>query len=169
MWTAIKCLVGFVICGALLTVSAAVTSPAATWPVNPGADAYFFLSVDASTAVAGFNGQLNYDSTKFSNPRIETSGGSYGFIVAGNEIAPGQFRFVLYANPTQTVRTWAPLFLVTLKAASNLASGSSSVATFSLMAASDAAGVSLTNVTFGNITLKTVDTRNAASEWPLYD
>lgn len=126
------------------------------------------LQMSTTTTLAGINGQLNYDPARFTNPRVDLAGGSQGFIVLGNEVTPGQYRFVLYANPTAILQVFNPLLGFKLDTTAALPAGTS-VLSYTLEAASDPNGVSLPGVNFANASVTYVQPRNAVNEWSVYN
>lgn len=157
--------------GFVCAVSAAtyVTGAPVTVQFQSGVNVALPVTISASSSVSGFNGQLNYDSTVFSNPEIKPSSASSGFIFEGNEIAPGRYRFVAYADPTQKIWPGTMAFYFLLQSKTGLTVGNEYKATYSLLGASNANGVSMDTVSFGDATMKVWAPENAAKNWPLYD
>ncbi len=103
-------------CGLLTLVLAGaawadITSKPRMISAQRGAPLLISLDVDATEAeaVAGINGRLTYDPAIFHNPAIGLQVGAAGFTALGNEVAPGDFRFVIYANPTATMNLNLPV------------------------------------------------------------
>lgn len=126
------------------------------------------LQMSTTTTLAGINGQLNYDPARFTNPRVDLAAGSPGYIVLGNEVTPGQYRFVLYANPTGILQVFNPLIAFKLDTTAVLPAGTS-VLSYTLEAASDPNGVSLPDVNFANASVTYVQPRNAVADWLVYN
>jgi hypothetical protein len=134
----------------------------------------------AGEQIAGINGQMNFDPALFSAPELQVGPGALGFIGLGNESAPGKFRFVLYADPTQLVGQLTPVLYVKLTASGSLPADGQSTITFlngpigsgdpdkaGESAASSAEGVSLAGVQFSEIVVA-LD-QSAAGDWLLYE
>lgn len=139
------------------------------WPhaVPPVLTLPLTLTADAGETIAGVNGQLNYDPTFFENPTVAVAGGAGGFTVLGNEVAPGEFRFVVYANPTQTMTLeTAPIvnFRLNLKH-EGIDGPVSTQITYSMEAAATPEGVSLADVGFKTVS---VELGVGARDWILY-
>lgn len=126
------------------------------------------LDLTADTPVAAINGQLDYGSAWFSNPTIQTGSGAEGFLALGNEVAPGQYRFVVYANPTSLFAMGQAAVYFQLDTISPYPATGTTQIQFSLEAASDGVGVSLADVDFGGLTLS-FDGKNAIGDWALYE
>ena len=100
---------------------------------------------DVTLPIAGLSGQLNYDTTFFSSATVSAGHGAPDFIVQGNEVSPGQYRFVSYANPTRTMFDFNAVLEFRLEPSGTIQPNSSTLISYSMEAASDASGVSLDN------------------------
>ncbi len=145
---------------------ATVTSKALTISPMRGLPQYIQLNLSSSQAVAGIQGQINFDSTIFSNPQVLTGPGASGFTAMGNLVAAGQYRFVAYANPTKAMTLGTIAIEFRFDTASVLPVTGSRTITYTLEAASTTSGQSLTG-DFSNVTV--VFRHNSADDWMLYE
>ncbi|MEN6626465.1 MAG: hypothetical protein ABFD69_09585 [Candidatus Sumerlaeia bacterium] len=145
---------------------AQVSSKAVTVTPSRGVPTQITLDLVSSTAVAGIQGQINYDSTIFSNPKVEGGLGASGFIIMGNLVTPGQYRFIVYANPTKSLQTAYTVLQFTFDTASVLPIGGSKTITYTIEAASTTGGSSISSVNFADVTV--LFKRNSADNWSIY-
>ncbi|MCL5271372.1 MAG: hypothetical protein M1457_12665 [bacterium] len=161
------------VCLTLLVVAgisrAAVVSPSVTVRGRLGLPVEIPFQISADSEVAGINGQLNFDIAFFSNPQIILDDASYGFIALGNESQPGQFKFVIYADPTQTVRLNAPLVKFRLDVVGPVTTRQLSTITYTLAAAGDPQGVSLPAVQLADSYVDLTTANTSAHDWQLYE
>ena len=149
-----------------------VSSPEVTVIGYPGQQVSFSLDVSATVAVAGINGELTYDSTVLSNPEIQRGLGALGFNVLGNPVAPGQFNFVVYADPTANLNLTRPIAFFVFDISDQAVGETSTIVTYEMEAAGSAEGISLTNddnsdIQFGNVTIEIGG--NAVEDWMIYE
>lgn len=172
----------FALMAALLggaSVRADVTSAAKTIPTSIGSTVDIPINLTASGAVAGINGEMNFDSAVFSNPTIYAGAGAGDFTVLGNEKESGVFRFVIYSNPTNTLSIWNTVAYIRVHIANDTSlHGQQKTITFNdaWSAASDANGASYSvasasgglgeDVLFNSITFNIAET--LAEDWMLY-
>lgn len=145
---------------------ATVTSKALTVSPVRGLPQYIQLNLSSSQAVAGIQGQINFDSSIFSNPQVAAGPGASGFTVMGNLVAAGQYRFIAYANPTKSITLGTIAIEFRFDTASVLPLTGSRTITYTLEAASTTAGQSLTS-DFSNVSV--IFRHNSAANWTLYE
>jgi len=145
---------------------AAVSGQAVTVSARPGSQFYIPLILTADEAVAGVNGELTYDAAKFSAPELSASSYASGFVTLGNSPQPGKFRFVIYADPTALLTLGPPLIYVRLTAANVAPSQPSETISYTIAAASSPEGVSLSSVTFNDVTVQMLET--GVKNWAIY-
>ncbi|MCE5230324.1 hypothetical protein LLG95_12125 [bacterium] len=124
---------------------AAVTSKSVTISPCPGVTQTLDLDLISATAVAGIQGQINFDSSLFSNMQVTAGLGAPSFVVMGNLVAPGQYRFIAYANPTKSMTLTYPVLRFQFVAASSLPQTGSRTMTYTYEAASTTDGQSITS------------------------
>lgn len=145
---------------------ATVTSKAVTVSPMRGLPQHIQLNLSSSQAVAGIQGQINFDSSIFSNPQVAAGPGASAFTVMGNLVATGQYRFIAYANPTKSIALGTTAIEFRFDTASVLPVTGSRTITYTLEAASSTNGQSLTS-DFSNVSV--LFRRNSASNWTLYE
>jgi hypothetical protein len=178
------------ILGALLAVAAVMisTAPAdvttkdTVLSARPGQDIYvpLILQTTAGEQVAGINGQMTFDTNYFGAPQIQVGPAAPGFTILGNEVSPGKFRFVVYADPTAIMGLQTPVMFVRLTAAGTLPQDGSTTIDFlngpvdtsdpdkaGESAAATQNGVSIGSVTFNSVTVALNET--AATDWVRYE
>ncbi len=148
--------------------SAAITTNAMTVRPVRGLPTQFGLNLQTTDAVAAVQGQINYNPAILSNPRVSAAEGAPGFIALGNQIQPGKYNFVVYANPTQSMLTWVTEVWFVFDTATVIPPGTVSVVTYELEAASTPAGVSITPVDYAPVTLA-VGGNASEGDWMLYE
>lgn len=165
-------LLSMLVAGLLITQAwAAITSESPALSVSPGKNVLIPLQINATEGelLAGINGQFNYDPAIFSEPDVAGGPGSSYFLALGNEVAPGQFRFVLYADPTRTLASNKVVLYFSLRAANPIPGGETSTVSFSDVAASTPDGVSLSTLTTVNFQdIEILLNENAAQSWQDY-
>lgn len=154
--------------------------------VDPGATVTVGLTLDSLTAVHGINGELSFDPAVLSNPQVTLGAGAPGYIVRGNETAPGTFRFILYdPDPEAAMSTLLPVIEFSFSANPDITSDTPTVLTFSMEAAANIPDLGQTDVisigqggpggapppqtvTFNGFSIIVVK-ENRARDWSLYD
>jgi hypothetical protein len=146
---------------------AAVTSKSVTVTPYRAIPTLINLDLTSSQALAGIQGQINYDPAIFSNPAVFGGVGLSGFTVMGNLVAPGQYRFVAYANPTKSMSLAFTALQFRLDTSAALPQTGSRTITYTYEAASTTDGQSISSVDFSNVNV--VFQRNSAKDsWVIY-
>lgn len=143
-----------------------VTSRSVTISPLRGLPQYIPLQLNSGQAVAGVQGQINFDPAIFSNPQVAAGPGASGFTVMGNLVAAGQYRFIAYSNPTKPLLLGVGALEFRLNTASTLPLTGSRTITYTLEAASTTGGQSLTG-DFANVSV--IFRKNHANNWMLYE
>ncbi len=167
----------------LRSTTADVTSPEYSINAHPEFPLLVQLDIDSAfdigsgpdviLPIAGLSGQLDYDPKFFSSATVSAGHGAPDFIVRGNEVSPGQYRFVSYANPTRTMFDFNAVLEFRLEPSGTIQPNSSTLISYSMEAASDASGVSLDNdqgttpteVQFGSVAILY---SNSVMDWADY-
>ncbi len=149
-----------------------VNSPEVTVIGLAGQQVSFSLDVSATEVVAGINGELMYDSNVLSNPEIQSGLGALGFNVLGNPVVPGQFNFVVYADPTANLNLARPIAFFVFDISDQAVGETSTIVTYAMEAAGSPAGLSLANennsdIQFGNVAVEIGG--NAVRDWLIYE
>lgn len=148
--------------------SAAVTSDPVTYPAKPDGKLYILLNLNSDDLVSGVQGQLNYDPTYFSNPDLNVHQGARTFIGQGNEVAPGAFRFVIYADPTSAITLSLPTAVLYLDISPDIPPGQEFTLTYSDERAARPDGSSYGDaVDFAPVTILSNET--PARHWMIYE
>lgn len=166
-WKKSICAVGLALLLSGTSWAVDVTSEAVNISAAHSSPVYVPLKLVSSKVVAGINGQLDYDPNLFTNPQIQKSLPTQNFNVLGNLVAPGQYKFVIYADPTASINTKDPIVYFRLETNPGTAANLSTLS-FSTAAASDPSAISLTSA-FANIQINVLENRNAASDWAIYE
>lgn len=127
------------------------------------------LKLVTTSAVAGINGELDYDSTLFSNPTIITgTGANYGTIALGNTVSAGKFKFVVYNDPVKAIDPSQPVAYFQVKVAPTVSQSQLAKLTFLTTAsgAGDTTGVGL-GASFAAFNVKLLS--NGVQDWALYE
>ena len=133
-----------------------------------GYDIMFALTVTSPEDVAGLNGEITYDTTYLSNPAVSLGAGAAGFTALGNEMTPGVFRFVLYADPTQAIQQSLAALQFSIHVADTVPQGHDEVLNYTIQAAGRADGTSyLTNIALAPVTIHLLQT--GVTDWALYE
>lgn len=122
--------------------AAVVTSTSIRKPVSRNMEVSFELKLSSAQSVAGVNGEMRYDSRYLSQPRVSAGTGASGFIVIGNEVEPGRFRFVAYKSPTANMDLSKPALIFNLRTGNERPSGNTTKITYTISAASKPDGAS---------------------------
>ena len=145
-----------------------VLAPEQSTIARSGLPVQFRLSLESPEAVAGIQGQLNYDSTLFSSPQVLMAMGSVGFNVLGNEVTPGEFRFVIYADPTANLMLGPAVAEFMLQSNSSLPYDQPTTIYYSMEAAARPDGTSfLDAVSFGDV--EVLMNRAGVEHWLMYE
>jgi hypothetical protein len=124
------------------------------------------LKLTSAQAVAGINGQLDFDANLFSNPQIQKGVPTQNFNVLGNQVSAGHYKFVVYADPTASMSLKDPVVFFRIQVSSNATHSAISTMSFSEAASSSPAALSLTTA-FANIQVNLLG--NAAKDWAIYN
>ncbi len=150
-----------------LPVAANVTSKSVTITPLAGVPMIIPISIQSTSDVAAVVGQINYDPATFSNPRLFLGPASAYFTTMGNLIAPGQYRFILFSEPTSIILTHMTNLQVILDANPVLPKSGSQTISYTFQSAASPTGESL-NINLASV--QVVFQRNTAeSEWMLYE
>ncbi len=101
---ALACVLGL----GLPTAQAQVNAITDDAVVFAGKRAISTMNFGSSSIIDGINGELTYDTTLLSNPRVS----SFDLIAVGNETSPGTFKFVAYEDPIQSKTSQPQVFFV---------------------------------------------------------
>ena len=132
--------------------AAVVTSTSIRKPVSRNMEVVFDLKLNSAQSVSGVNGEMRYDSRYLSQPRVSAGAGASGFIVIGNEVEPGRFRFVAYKSPTANMDLSKPILIFALRTGNERPSGNTTKITYTISAASKPDGASFgSDVAFADV------------------
>jgi uncharacterized repeat protein (TIGR02543 family) len=132
-------------------VRASVTSPPIELNGYKGDPLEIPIQLSATAAVAGLNGELNFDPDLFETPIVNTGPGAEDFTVRQALPVNGVLRFVVYPSPLNTLKLDTAILQVSLTVAPGLTEDVDTTLTYTSVAASDLNANSMSGVSFGAV------------------
>lgn len=125
------------------------------------------LKLSSATPVAAINGEIQFDATLFSSPRlVQGSGAAANFTAMGNQTAPGVYKFLVYSDPVTAMNLTQTVAYLELKVARVIPHSIISQIRYTVAAAADANAVSL-STQFSTALIKLNST--AVTDWAVYE
>ncbi len=109
------------------------------------------IQLSATAALAGLNGELNFDPDLFETPIVNTGPGAEDFTVRQALPVNGVLRFVVYPSPLNTLKLDTVILQVSLTVAPGLTEDVDTTLTYTSVAASDLNANSMSGVSFGSV------------------
>ncbi len=131
---------------------ASVTSPPIEVNGYQGDPLEIPIQLSATAAVAGINGELNFDPDFLENPVVNLGPGAEDFTVRQALPVNGVLRFVVYPSPLNTLKLDTVILKVSLTVSAGLTEDADTTLTYTNMAASDFDAHTMSDVSFSTVT-----------------